>query len=702
MAPTHQVLIVAVALCVGCRSPIPDSGAADTGPLDADGDGYSQALGDCDDADATRNPGAPELCDGIDNDCDGATDEDDAQDASTWYADADADGYGDWASRAYACSQPDGFIQDSSDCDDGDAEVNPGATESCNGVDDDCDGTADEPDAVGATTWWRDEDDDGWGDSDHSRISCDQPNGYAGLEGDCDDDQAEINPGASDGEQDGVDQDCDGVDEPVDLRDVELVQLVVTELMLNPADELGASGQWVELTNAGAWDLDLSALEIQRGSRSFLEITEPSVLAAGSVLLVGHSVDPVENGGIGPDLASEELEFTLVADMVRLYAWGVVLDSVSWDLSWGATWRVGHSLALDEAESDPEDNDDADRWCLGLTPYGAGGAGSPGEANGVCPGSLDDADGDGFTSDLDGGDDCDDYDASFSPDAPEDCSDGLDQDCDGVFDCLDDDCWGSSECEDCSDGTDDDGDGLVDCEDGDCAGNPDCEELVCDDGLDSDNDGLVDCDDDDCWLADCHPGGVASRVHGGTMVQHARRWRSDRFSWRAAFTWSSTFFDYTHSAQVRSAWGTVQVLPSGVSSWDATTARSTCTWSVASADMAWVLHSYRGTRSETRPLVGRRGVTVAPGCRVAGSWFLPSEVQPVSGVGWADNSWSGSGWLGGAPWYQGSIITSSSWRSSSSGEGGSSHAGGRWTAFTESSGFEVQLSAPATAWRHSP
>ena len=90
-------------------------------------DGYVAEGGDCDDTDATLFPGADEYCDGFDNDCDGATDEDDAVDALAWYEDADSDGYG-WFydPGTLACTAPTDFVADNTDCDDGDAALYPG------------------------------------------------------------------------------------------------------------------------------------------------------------------------------------------------------------------------------------------------------------------------------------------------------------------------------------------------------------------------------------------------------------------------------------------------------------------------------------------------------------------------------------------------------------------------------------------------
>lgn len=127
---------------------------------DADGDGYgdpstfmsacSQQPGwladntDCNDTDPLTNPGAVEICDDLDNDCDGTVDEDPI-DGATWYADADGDGYGDPSRFVVLCLQPGGWVADNTDCDDTDPTINPGANEVCgDSKDNDCDGAVDE------------------------------------------------------------------------------------------------------------------------------------------------------------------------------------------------------------------------------------------------------------------------------------------------------------------------------------------------------------------------------------------------------------------------------------------------------------------------------------------------------------------------------------------------------------------------------
>ncbi len=172
--------------------------------------GYSANALDCDDTDLSVYPGAPEYCDNLDNDCDGSTDESSAVDARTWYADADIDGYGDRAQSVRACTAPPGYGADDTDCDDSDGDIYPGAQEICNGDDDDCDAQIDEAGALGSGTWYRDADQDGWGDPLVASTGCTQPAGYLTDDTDCDDTDPAIHPGVPD-RTDGIDGDCDGV-----------------------------------------------------------------------------------------------------------------------------------------------------------------------------------------------------------------------------------------------------------------------------------------------------------------------------------------------------------------------------------------------------------------------------------------------------------------------------------------------------------
>ena len=130
--------------------------------------GYVSNSDDCNDTEELAWTGATEVCDGVDNNCSG--DESDATDILTWYADTDADTYGDSANSVLDCNQPSGFVADSSDCDDNEGSLTPADMDldgfsTCDG---DCDDTDDlaYPGAAyndSATECLRDADGDGYG-----------------------------------------------------------------------------------------------------------------------------------------------------------------------------------------------------------------------------------------------------------------------------------------------------------------------------------------------------------------------------------------------------------------------------------------------------------------------------------------------------------------------------------------------------------
>ncbi len=203
---------------------IVDDGVSTTFYGDLDGDSYGSPLltqaactppagyvagdTDCDDVLASVYPGAVEVCDGVDQDCDGQTDEG-AADAITWYADGDGDGYGEAGVGLSSCTQPGGFVADGTDCDDGAAASHPGAAEVCGGADEDCDGVTDEASASDAPIWYADGDQDGYGDGRVAQAACSQPAGYVADGTDCFDGAAVAHPGAVE-VCDGLDNNCDG------------------------------------------------------------------------------------------------------------------------------------------------------------------------------------------------------------------------------------------------------------------------------------------------------------------------------------------------------------------------------------------------------------------------------------------------------------------------------------------------------------
>ncbi len=177
--------------------------------IDADNDGYD-ASEDCDDSNPDVNPGATEVCNGIDDDCD---DEIDEGVLESYYIDSDSDGYGvdDPSTNATGCDVPSGYADVAGDCMDDNPDVHPGATEVCNGLDDDCNG--EEDDGV-QSTLYVDADDDGYGVDDPATniMGCPPVDGYAVEAGDCADDDPDVNPGATEIVGNSVDENCDGIE----------------------------------------------------------------------------------------------------------------------------------------------------------------------------------------------------------------------------------------------------------------------------------------------------------------------------------------------------------------------------------------------------------------------------------------------------------------------------------------------------------
>jgi hypothetical protein len=226
----HAALCLFLAACTQAAEP-PAPCEGDSYFHDGDGDGFGDAdiascepqagfvarSGDCDDAVATVHPMAAEVCDQIDNNCDGATDDaDPAVDVSggtLFSRDADGDGFGDRDQPARrACAAPAGHVSNATDCDDGAAAVNPSASEVCDLIDNDCDAIIDmaDPsiDLATATSYFRDADGDLFG-AGPVELACTQPSGFVPADGDCNDADATSKPGGTE-LCDGRDNNCDG------------------------------------------------------------------------------------------------------------------------------------------------------------------------------------------------------------------------------------------------------------------------------------------------------------------------------------------------------------------------------------------------------------------------------------------------------------------------------------------------------------
>jgi len=361
---------------------------------------------DCDDDDPDVNPGADEVCDGIDNNCDTFVDVG-AIDALTWFTDGDGDGYGDDFATVEACAAPSGTVGRGGDCDDTDPYAFP--TAGFNELD------------GGDLLCMRDFDGDGFGDPRE-----DQPF-EPGT--DCDDTDPDVYPGAPEIPGDGIDQSCDGLEACFQDLDGDGWRTDET----TPSADLSCTDEGLAAAVIPALDCDDTDPRTFPGVAT-AEAPDLRVLCLRDRDADGWG-DATEGGPFVPGNDCDDTQPTAFPGARE------VCDCLSLTLP-----EIEADLDLDlYVVCEPE----VDVW-LGPTPIRGGldcddrdAATFPGAAfNEPEIGSLlcmRDVDGDGWGDDsalapIEAGTDCDDLDPAINPGATEIWYDGVDQDCDGHSD----------------------------------------------------------------------------------------------------------------------------------------------------------------------------------------------------------------------------------------------------------------------------
>ncbi len=520
--------------CMSCWEDLDDDGWGSDIRIDVISDddcwlpGAAELTGDCDDLDVEIHPTAEEICDGIDQDCDGqlgfdgdgnglpdCLESDEGGTLCGW--DLDQDGFGgDWTGGPV--DQGGGpfsvWVQGDcppplapawpADCDDDDDTRMPGAAELCDGVDNACDGLVDE--AGDTIVLHPDGDGDGFGEGDEELACTEQlPDGYALVDGDCDDGDVEIHPGAPE-RCDGTDQDCDG----------DLVEHFGDEDGDGQPDCDQADGDGdgfapptdCDDTEAGvhpgAFDMPADGVDQDCDGRDAPACYRDLDGDGQGAALVFVPQDICDDPGDGLTADGRDCN-----DTEALQYFGAELICTVIPRDWNCDG------VLDQAGDGPPvdwfEDADGDGWGDAAHPF-----------NPFCQ----EPDDEGWTT---ASGDCDDEKAFVFPGAPELCN-GIDDDCDG------DEGADPSAPEECN-GEDDNCDGQVDegFADSDGDGEAYCEDCadddparhhgateVCGDDVDQDCDGseTYGVGDPDCWPGGCLgcSGSVAGRSGAGALL----------------------------------------------------------------------------------------------------------------------------------------------------------------------------------------
>lgn len=360
---------------------------------DADGDGYgvgpdrsacTYTEEDCNDSETSVNPGATEICDGIDNDCDGDVDEEVLE---TYYYDSDSDGFGEDGTTVDGCSLVSGYAVVGGDCNDGDADINPNADEICDGADNNCDGQTDE-------NWTELGSSCSVGDgacAASGNYICNVGN-PAGLA------VCDAVPGTPTTEvcDDGIDNDCDTLVDCLDEDcagqgacvggpDINPGDLVIDEIMQNPSAVDDTAGEWFEIYNPTAGDIDIQGCQISDDGTDAHIISSSLDIPAGAYAVLARNNDSNVNGGVAVDYQYSGFTLGNANDEIVLICNGTEIDRVAYDGGPDFPNPSGASMMLSDHTLD---NNVGANWCTSLSLFGAGDQGTPGAANDVCGASV--------------------------------------------------------------------------------------------------------------------------------------------------------------------------------------------------------------------------------------------------------------------------------------------------------------------------
>ena len=166
-------------------------------------------------------------------------------------------------------------------------------------------------------------------------------------------------------------------------------EIVITEIMRNSSLAAPDWGEWIEITNASANDLDLASCVVSNasGQAASLRRVVPSLLAPAYEAILHHTFDAAQNGGLGQSpSAAFELGAVTIGDrddVISLTCGGVLIDQVAYGADWPGT--IGVAMQLSRTQTSATSNDSRSAWCAATAYYGAlDDLGTPAWQNGTC------------------------------------------------------------------------------------------------------------------------------------------------------------------------------------------------------------------------------------------------------------------------------------------------------------------------------
>ena len=209
---------------------------------------------------------------------------------------------------------------------------------------------------------------------------------------DCDDLDANINPGSLDDQGDGIDQNCDGyADEALlaDSRCTPTRDLIITEVMQNPDNVNDVDGEWFEIYNSTSDSINLNGLSVSDNGSDSFTVNRTLVIEAADYLVFGKNADSRTNGGVDIDYSyGSQMTLSNSDDEIILENDLGLVDMIAWDNGQTFPDPTGTSMNLDPIYYTESDNDNGSNWCESTNVLSAGDYGTPGSENESCGGSV--------------------------------------------------------------------------------------------------------------------------------------------------------------------------------------------------------------------------------------------------------------------------------------------------------------------------